>query len=71
VGKDNRHSEEYIAESIRLITEEGWTQAQVAESADVHPNTVAKWIKKAGTTGKTKAIEDAKDKRIRELEFEH
>jgi len=71
VGKYIRHSEEYIKESVRLITEEHWTHAQVAAAADVHVNTVAKWVSKAKNTGKATGVFDAKDKRIRELEAEN
>ena len=53
-----------------MITEEGWTQAQVAEAAEVHLNTVSKWVKRVKAAGKAQSEEDAKDRRIRELETE-
>ena len=71
LGKYHRHSQEYIEESIRLITEDGWTQVQVAKAAEVHVNTVAKWVNKAKLAGQTQSLTDAKDKRIRELETEN
>lgn len=71
MGKYIRHSKEYIEESVRLITEEGWTHAQVAEAADVHTNTVSKWVSKAKHAGKATSLTNAKDKRIRELEAEN
>jgi len=71
LGKYKRHSKEYIEESVRLIAEEHWTHAQVAEAADVHVNTVAKWVGKARKAGKASSLADAKDRRIRELETEN
>lgn len=71
MGKYKRHSEEYIEESVRLITEEGWTQAQVAEAADVCVNTVAKWVKRYRQRSESSTLADAKDKRIRQLEAEN
>jgi len=71
MGKYTRHSKEYIKESVRLILEEGWSQAQVAEAADVHPNTVAKWVQRAKQTNQKTSLSDAKDKRIRDLEIKN
>lgn len=71
MGKYKRHSAEYIEESVRLITEEGWTQAQVAEAAEVHVSTVANWVKRAKSSNQEKSLKDAKDKRIRELAAEN
>lgn len=71
MGKYKRHSTEYIAESVRLITEEGWTHAQVAEAAEVHVSTVANWVKKTRSSSKEQILEGEKDKRIRELATEN
>jgi transposase-like protein len=71
MGKYKRHSAEYIAESVRLIIEENWTYAQVAEAAEVHVSTVSNWVKRAKSNGQEKSLEAAKDKRIRELAAEN
>ena len=71
MGKYKRHSQEYIRESVHLITHDGWTQLQVAKAADVHVNTVAKWVSKARQAGSAKDLADAKDRRIKELETEN
>lgn len=70
MGKYKRHSTEYIAESVRLITEEKWTYTQVAEAAEVHVSTVSNWVKKSRSKGQKQSLEDVKDKRIRELTVE-
>lgn len=71
VGKYKRHSAEYIEESVRLIAEDGWTHAQVAEAAEVHVGTVSNWVKRSKKISNEKSTEDEKDKRIRELAAEN
>lgn len=44
--KRRRFTTEFKANVVRMILEDGKSQAEVAEELDIHPNTINNWLKK-------------------------
>ena len=43
--KRRRFTTEFKANVVRMILDEGKTQAEVAEELGIHPNTINNWLK--------------------------
>jgi len=47
MGAYTRHSDEYKAQAVELIRQDGWTYREVAQAADVSIGAVRLWVNKA------------------------
>jgi transposase-like protein len=47
MGTYTRHSDEYKAQAVELIRQDGWTYREVAQGADVSIGAVRLWVDKA------------------------
>ena len=44
-SKKRNFTREYKIEAVKLVTEAGNSQAQVASDLGIHPNTINKWVR--------------------------
>jgi transposase len=47
MGRASKHSDEYRAQAVELIRQDGWTYQEVAAAADVSTETVRQWVSRA------------------------
>ena len=45
--KKTRYTKEFIAEAIKLVTEQGYTQAEASASLGISSKNLSRWIKRA------------------------
>jgi transposase len=46
MAKHRRHTEEFKQAAVKLVTEQGYSQAEAARSLGIHENQIVRWRKK-------------------------
>lgn len=70
MAKKQRYTDEFKREAVKLVTEQGYSQAEAARSLGIHPNLLRNWRKKFSTelegTETMSETEQQELKRLRE-----
>jgi transposase len=66
-----RYPEDFKVRAVKMVTEDGMKQAQVARNLGVNPNSIGKWLKKYGNQEIPEVSADEAMRKARQLEKEN
>ncbi len=68
--KRPRYSQEFKAEAVKLVTEQGYTQAEASTSLGINSNNISRWIIEAQTSSKGQSKLTAEQAELNKLRQE-
>ena len=71
MAKRKTYSEDFKIRAVKMVTEDGMKQAQVARNLGVNLNSIGKWIKKYGDQDIPEVSADEAMRKARQLEKEN